>query len=268
MTTISRLYKNKDTRGEIAVNKTYMVPVESLFIEDGFNVRELDQDHVSSICESYKRGDYIPPIVVEPQEDGMMKIIDGHHRYSAVKKAILEGVEIKRLQCEGFTGDKADQLAYMIKSSQGRNLSPIERGMAYKRFESHGFTRDEIADKVCRSRADIDHHINIAELPQDVKNQVASGEISASLALELCNKAGSEAVTQAVEKAKADGKKKATKKHTSLWKPKMGKEIVSFFSGIEAQKSTVDDSVDIRLSEYQWEKIQEALAALSDNSNN
>lgn len=266
MTTISRLYKNKETRGEIAVNKSYMVPLDKLYIENGFNIREIDLSHVESICESYCAGDYIPPIVVEPGENGMMKIVDGHHRYNAAMMAVGRGVEIKRLQCESFTGDKAEQWAFMIKSSQSRNLNPVERGGAYKRFESHGFTRDEIAAKVGRSRGDVDHHIAIAEMPEQVKEQVKSGEISASLALELYNKSGSEAVAVAVDKAKSEGSKRATKKHTSLWKPRIGKESVTRLMSAQVVEES-DSDVTLKVSTADWQYIQDAIEMIEGDSN-
>lgn len=265
MTSISSIYKNKDKRGDITVNKTYMVPIDKLFIEYGFNVRSIDDNHVDSICESYCNGEHLPPLVVKPREDGSMKIIDGHHRYKAALLAIEKGVEIKRLQCESFTGSESDMLAYMIKSSQGRNLNAIERGLAYIRYEAQGFTRDEVAKKVGRSRGDIENHILIAEMPDEVKDKILSGEISATLALELYSKSGVVAVDDAIDKAKLTGAKRATKKHTSLWKPKLGKESLQKLRSASVLSES-NDEVLISVSPDDWEFVQRAMAALDDKS--
>jgi len=263
MTTISQLYKKPETRGEIKVNKSFMVPIEKLFIEDGFNVRDLDYEHAASIGQAYRAGDHVPPLVVQVQPDGRMKIIDGHHRYHAIVSLIETGLEFPRVQCESFNGAEAEQLSYMIKSSQGRNLSAVERGMAYKRLESHGFTRDEISTKVGRSRADIIHHIDIADLPNETRQQIKAGEVSASLAHELHNTGGAEAVTKAVNGAKANGKAKATRKDTSLWKPSIGKSVVVRLAEARIEKS--DDGVSLNVSHDDWQFIKDAISKLGNH---
>lgn len=263
MTSISQLYKKPETRGEIKVNKSFMVPIEKLFMEDGFNVRDLDYEHAASIGQAYRAGDHVPPLVVQVQPNGTMKIIDGHHRYQAIIGLIETGVEFPRVQCESFSGAEADQLSYMIKSSQGRNLSAVERGMAYKRLESHGFTRDEISTKVGRSRNDITHHIDIADLPDETRRQIKNGEVSASLAHELHNSGGAEAVTKAVNGAKANGKAKATRKDTSLWKPAIGKNVVGRLA--EARIEKYDDGVSLHVSPEDWKYIEDAISKLGIN---
>lgn len=46
MKTLSKIYSDKETRNGIAVNKTYLVPVEQIYLEPGYNIREADEQHV------------------------------------------------------------------------------------------------------------------------------------------------------------------------------------------------------------------------------
>ena len=46
MKTLSKIYSDKETRNGIAVNKTYLVPVEQIYLEPGYNIHEADEQHV------------------------------------------------------------------------------------------------------------------------------------------------------------------------------------------------------------------------------
>jgi ParB/RepB/Spo0J family partition protein len=261
MVSIVTLYKKPETRGQIVNKKTYLVPISQLYIESGFNVRGIDEDHVESIVGAYRRGQYMPPLVVEVQSDSSMKVVDGHHRLTAIKKLVDEGFDFPRVQCESFLGGAAEQLAYMVNSSQGRNLNSVERAMAYKRLEDHGFTRSEIAEKLGRSPSDVSNHLSIAEMSEEAKSKIAAGEISASLALELSFKGGEAAVVSAVNDAKSAGKKKATRSTVTAWKPAMGKSVVAAMASYDAAVNE-DESVTITISKSDWALVQSSIAAL------
>lgn len=98
MTTLSQLYKQKEKNGTgTAVNKTYIVPVAELYVEPGFNVREIDQEHVGEFRDAFIAGEYIPPLAVQVTEQGI-KIIDGHHRYYGALAATEAGHPILRIE--------------------------------------------------------------------------------------------------------------------------------------------------------------------------
>ena len=235
MSSLNKVYKDKQV--DIKVNKTFMVPVSALYIEKGFNLREIDQEHVLSIQEGYANGELIPPIIVEVQDDDSIKIIDGHHRYMAAKLA-----GIPRIECKNFTGDAADQVVMMIKSSQGRNLTPVERARGYERLVNQGFTPEEISNKVGRSRGDVDNHLMLLTAPKSAIKAVQSGAVGYSTVLQEMRK-GTD-VGKKVEKAqkvqKATGAKKAkiatfTKKdHNSVMEILCGMDQASFPDELKA----------------------------------
>ena len=139
MTTLSQLYKQKDKNGTGAkVNKAYVVPVSELYVEPGFNVREIDQEHVGEFRDAFIAGEYILPLTVQVTEQGI-KIIDGHHRYYGAPAATEAGYPIERVECKDFVGSDADRIAFMVTSSQGKPLTSIERGKAYQRLVNQGW---------------------------------------------------------------------------------------------------------------------------------
>lgn len=214
MSSLLSLYKAKEKNGtETTVKKTFLVPLAELYVEPGYNVREIDQEHVTEFRDAFIAGEFVPPLAVQVTEQGI-KIIDGHHRYYGAKMASEAGHEIPRLECKDFSGSEADRIAFMVTSSQGKALSPLERAAAYQRLLNQGWTPAEIAKKVKRSSADVDQHLQLLECGDGLIAMVKAGEVAPTTAVALSREHGpkAEAVAQVqMEKAKAAGKTKLTR---------------------------------------------------------
>lgn len=214
MSSLSLLYKSKDKNGtETTVKKTFLVPLSELYVEPGFNVRDIDQAHVEEFRDAFIDGEYLPPLAVQVTEQGV-KIIDGHHRYYGAKLATEAGHEIPRLECKDFVGSEADRIAFMVTSSQGKPLAPLERAAAYQRLSNQGWESAEIAKKVKRSVADVEHHLALLEVGDGLIEMVKSGEVAATTAVALSREHGVNASSVAagqMVKAKAAGKTKLTR---------------------------------------------------------
>ena len=214
MSTLYQLYKHKEKNGTgTSVNKTYVVPLSELYVEPGFNVREIDQDHVNEFRDAFIAGEYLPPLAVQVTEKGI-KILDGHHRYYGALAATEAGHPIPRIECKDFVGSDADRIAFMVTSSQGKPLTPIERGSAYLRMINQGWEPAEIARKVKRSVSDVNLHLDLVRCGTELLDMVRSGEVAATTAVALSREHGPHATSVAVgqlDKAKAAGKKKITR---------------------------------------------------------
>ena len=213
MTNLARIYDNKaKTETNITTRKTYLLGVDELYVESGYNIREIDQTHVEEFRDAFIAGEHVPPLAVQVTEQGI-KIIDGHHRYHGALLAKEAGYDI-RLECKDFVGSEADRIAFMVTSSQGRALEPLERAAAYQRMSNQGMEPAEIAKKVKRSIADVEHHLQLLTSGDELIAMVKNREVAATTAVALVRehgvKAGSVARTQ-LDKAKATGKKKLTK---------------------------------------------------------
>lgn len=122
---------------------------------------------------------------------------------------------IARIECKDFTGDEADKIAFMVSSSQGKQLDPLERAKAYVRLKGFGWTNEEIAKKVGRSVSDVQMHLSLGDVPDAIKQRINAGQISYANAVAVAREHGDDAVNvidAAVEEAKAQGKDKVTAK--------------------------------------------------------
>lgn len=216
MASLSQRYANKETRDGITVNKTYLVPVDQLYLEPGYNIREADEQHVEYFAQCWESGQPIPALTVIPDAYGKrIKILDGQHRYLGALRAIERSVPIARIECKDFTGDEADKIAFMVSSSQGKQLDPLERAKAYVRLKGFGWTNEEIAKKVGRSVSDVQMHLSLGDVPDAIKQRINAGQISYANAVAVAREHGDDAVNvidAAVEEAKAQGKDKVTAK--------------------------------------------------------
>lgn len=214
MTSLSVVHKNRDeSKTDIVPRKTWFAGLKELYVEPGYNVRDIDQAHVEEFRDAFMMGEEVPALVVQVTEQGL-KIIDGHHRYYGALLATEAGHEVARLECKDAKGSEADRIALMVTSSQGRALLPLERAGAYQRLMNQGWTEAEIAKKVKRSVADVEHHLQLLEVGDTLIGMVRSGEVAATTAVSLSREYGTKAGAVAEEKmakAKAAGKKKLTK---------------------------------------------------------
>lgn len=161
----------KDKDAGIKKSVGFTAPLDKIYVEEGFNIRDLDEEHVASISESYAAGRKVPAIVVKVTEKGL-KVIDGHHRYLAAVQAKLEDVNV-----DEFVGDALAETSFMITSSQGRNLTPLQRANAYQRMIKDGATKVDIHKQTGRSRTDIDRHLLLLEASTAVKKALADGKV-------------------------------------------------------------------------------------------
>ena len=213
MSTLARIYddkKNSDT--DITTRKTYLLGVDELYVENNYNIRDIDQTHVEEFRDAFIAGEHVPPLAVKVTEKGI-KIIDGHHRYYGAKLAQEAGYTL-RLECKDFVGSEADSVAFMVTSSQGRALLPLERAAAYQRLVNQGLEPAEIAAKVKRSITDVEQHLQLLTVGEPLIEMVKSGEVAATTAVALQREHGVKASSVAQEqmqKAKAAGKKKLTR---------------------------------------------------------
>jgi hypothetical protein len=87
------------------VNRTFIVPLKELYVEPGLNIREIDQDHVAEFRDAFIAGESVPPLDVQVTEKGV-KVIDGHHRYSAPLKRRKQVLTSSVLSAKTSSGTK------------------------------------------------------------------------------------------------------------------------------------------------------------------
>lgn len=164
--------------------KGFLCQHSDLYVEDGFNVRDIDKAHLLKMRESWLAGATFPPLQVEVQEDGRLKVIDGHHRYYSYKWAsTVDTFNHPAIAIVEFEGTKVEQIALMITSSEGKPLSVLERAGAYYRMyvEGENVTFADIAKAISEGVPHVEKAIKMYEFVdtnEQYKPLVETGIIS------------------------------------------------------------------------------------------
>jgi ParB family transcriptional regulator, chromosome partitioning protein len=125
----------------------------------------------------------LEPILVRPRGDGRFTIISGERRFRASLDAGLS--EIPCIEMD-VADNELLEIA-LVENLQRKDLSPFEEADGYKVLqERHGYTHEQIADAVGKSRVTITEALSISRLPDRVQAECRRADIgSRSFLLEL-----------------------------------------------------------------------------------
>lgn len=232
MTTPVSLKQLAEGKAEGVQKATYFkISPDVIEFEDGFNLREegaeLDE-HLERMYVAMKAGAYFPPIDVSVI-DGRIIARDGHCRTRTAKRLKKEGVDIM-LEARQFRGNEAECVFHMISSSQGKPLTPLESGRGYLRLIRYGLEVPAICARTGVSRTTVENGLILAEAPVAIQQMIVKGEVSAHVAIDVIRKHGSKAIEvlrETLDKAKAGGNSKVTKKHVAG--PRVPPRVVKSF---------------------------------------
>ena len=136
--------------------------------------KNFDTEPLEALAESISQHGIIQPIVVRPK-DGMYMIVTGERRWRAARMAGLSEVPVIVIEADER---KAAELA-LVENIQRKDLNPVEESRAYADLiEEYGYTQEEIAKKVGRSRSSVANSLRLLDLPEAVLEKLAEGALS------------------------------------------------------------------------------------------
>lgn len=123
-----------------------------------------DFGDIEELAKSIKEKGILEPILVRPRE-GKFEIIAGERRYRAAKFAGLN--EIPCIDYD-IPDNEALELS-IIENIQRKDLNIYEQAYSLKSLsEIYGYTHEDIAKKISRSRVTVSELLRITDLPSDV----------------------------------------------------------------------------------------------------
>lgn len=226
---------------EAATGKSteYVVRVDQLRTIPNFNVRVTETDDYRADLESLKQsirenGYYankpLAGYVGKDGDDDVIYVTDGHRRLQAVNEINEEALSDTDLTFEGLPvvlkpadSSIGDLTIALVQDNTGRPLTPYEMGVVVQRLANmHGeddqplYSKSDIARKLSITERYIDDLNLLAAAPAKVRTAVLDGSVASTLAIQELRrdpKKAEERLLAAVQKAKASGRSKATRKH-------------------------------------------------------
>lgn len=257
---------------DISVGRTdvYKLAPDALHIKPDWNTRDITTpeniEHIEQLSRSIAEIGVKEPLKVV-WEDNKAYITNGHCRYHAIMLAIKNGAEIKAVPVlvEDRHANEADRIFTQIASNSGKPFTQLEQAKVFKKLLDLGWPQKDIAAKSGISGGRVSQILELLTLPEGVKKMVASGEVSASMAIQTVKAEGSdkatEKLTTAVTAAKAEGKTRAMPKHTGERGPSAIKIVKDAIEQaiLAGRLDESEDLVTLSFPDDVWVRISDAL---------
>lgn len=137
--------------------------------------RDFDKEALEQLADSIREAGVLSPILVV--ENGMRyRIVAGERRYRAAR---LAGLNTVPCIVRSMTNEQQMEAA-LIENLQRQDLNPIEEAAAIRSLmQECGYTQEQAARKLGKSRPAIANALRLLNLPKAVTDLVVTGDLSA-----------------------------------------------------------------------------------------
>ena len=159
--------------------------------------KTFNEDDLLELADSIKQHGIITPLLVT-KRNGMYMIVAGERRWRAARKAGLKEVPAV---VKNLTDEEIAEIA-IIENLQRVGINPIEEAFAFKQLiDNHGYTQDQVAEKISKSRVYVTNSMRLLKLTKKVQDMVIGEMLTAGHAralLSITNDADQEEIAQQV----------------------------------------------------------------------
>lgn len=135
-----------------------------------------DEEELQSLADSIAQHGILQPLAVRKMEGDFYQIIAGERRWRAARLAGLREVPVVVVEAD----DKTVMELALIENLQRQDLNPMEEAEGYHALiEEYGLTQEEAAARVGKSRSAVANALRLLVLPDEVRELVEKGELSA-----------------------------------------------------------------------------------------
>ncbi len=161
-----------------------------------------DEDDLKELAASIKEVGLLQPPVVRKSGAGTYELIMGERRVRAAKLAGLTSIPVIIRQ----TPDNELLREAILENIHRSQLNALEEAAAYNQLlTDFGYTHEELATKLGKSRPLISNTIRLLNLPPSVQRRVAAGTISAGHARALLGLADQYEIEKLANRIVAEG---------------------------------------------------------------
>ncbi len=170
-------------RGGEPAGGTQKVPIGSIIANRANPRREFDPDQLEELANSIREKGVMQPLLVRPTSDPQQfEIIAGERRWRAAMKAGLHELPVVIRE---VSDREALELA-IIENVQRVDLNPLEEAQGYGQLiDQFNYTQQDLAQVIGKSRSHVANTLRLLRLPQDVRDMLARGELTAGHARTL-----------------------------------------------------------------------------------
>ena len=136
---------------------------------------DFDEQSIVALADSIRARGILQPVLVRPVPGGTYELIAGERRWRAASLAGLESVPALVRRHD----DAASLEVALIENMAREDLNPVEEARACAALtEELGLTREEVGQRVGRSRVAVSNLVRLLDLPDEALELIAAGELS------------------------------------------------------------------------------------------
>lgn len=144
--------------------------------------RDFDEESLNALASSIRENGLIQPVVVRKKKDGTYELAAGERRWRAAKMAGLTVIPAISKEYD----DRSMAEMALVENLQRKDLNPVDEGMAYRKLmDEYGLTQEGISQKVGKSRPYVANMVRLLDLPEEVKDFLSKGQLTAGQARPL-----------------------------------------------------------------------------------
>jgi ParB family chromosome partitioning protein len=163
------------TGGRMKERSELFLPLDKIKANPDQPRKYFDQTALNELAMSIREHGIIEPVIVEETADGSYIIVAGERRCRA---AALAGLREVPALVRNYPEEKRLEIS-IIENIQREGLNPIEEALAYKQLmDIAGYSQDEAAAKVGKSRPALANSIRLLKLPEPVQEALRTGRIT------------------------------------------------------------------------------------------
>ena len=134
-----------------------------------------EEQALAELSASIKEHGVLQPLLVRPMADGSYRLVAGVRIYRAARMAGVTEVPVTIREMT----DEEESIFALIENLHREDLNAIEEAQGIKTLiDTFGFTQEEAAQKVGKSRTAVTNSLRLLNLPEDISNLVRDGKIS------------------------------------------------------------------------------------------
>ena len=163
----------------------------------GLNPRKnFDTIELVDLANSIRTKGLVQPIIARPDPQGSgYEIVAGERRWRAAQKAALHTVPVIVRE---LSDQEVAEFA-VIENVQRQDLNPIEEASGYHELiERFGYTQEDVADTIGKSRSHLTNTLRLLKLPAGVQALVRSGKLSPGQARPLVGREDAEPLARRI----------------------------------------------------------------------
>ena len=137
--------------------------------------REFREEELKELAESLKNNGLVQPPTVRRNAQGRYELIAGERRLRAAQLAGWAKIRVTLVEAD----DQTAAVMTTTENLQREDLNPIEEAVSYRTLQDRfNLTQAEVAEKVGKGRATVANATRLLELPEEVKQLVATQLLS------------------------------------------------------------------------------------------